>query len=81
MLSFDQASGRMRIDYGKYHAAVAALLAEVIAIQEAGDPARAAAFIDRWGSWDDDLHGRIAAAIRDQQRYRYTLYQYGALGE
>ena len=81
VLSFDQASGRMRIDYGKYHAAVEALLREVMALQEAGDPARAAAFIDRWGSWDDNLHGRIAAAIRDQQRYRYTLYQYGALGE
>jgi len=81
VLAFDPASSRLRIDYARYHEAVAALLREVIALQEAGDPARAAAFIERWGAWDDSLHGRIAANIRAEQRYRYRLYKYAALGE
>jgi hypothetical protein len=53
----------------------------VIALQDAGDARQVAAFIDRWGRWDDQLHGRIAANIRAQQRYRYRLFTYGALGE
>jgi hypothetical protein len=81
VLSFDPATARMRIDYDGYHAAVGNLLKEVMALQEAGDAKRAAAFVDRWGKWDDNLHGRIAANIRDQQRYRYRLVKYGALGE
>jgi hypothetical protein len=81
VLSFDPATARMRIDYGRYHAAVGDLLKEVMALQEAGDPKRAAAFIDRWGQWDDNLHGRIAANIRDRQRTRYRLVRYAAMGE
>ena len=81
VLAFEPASGRMRIDYARYHDAVAALLREVIALQEAGDPARAAAFIEQWGGWRDELHGRVAANIRAEQHYRYRLFTYGALGE
>ena len=81
VLSFDPATAKMRIDYGKYHAAVGDLLKEIIAFQESGDAKRAAAFIDRWGAWDENLHGRIAASIRNQQRYRYRLVRYSALGE
>ncbi|HZB69804.1 MAG TPA: hypothetical protein VE403_05515 [Sphingomicrobium sp.] len=81
VLSFDPATAKMRIHYGRYHAAVGDLLKEVMALQEAGDPKRAAAFVDRWGQWDDNLHGRIAANIRDQQRTRYRLVRYAAMGE
>jgi len=34
-----------------------------------------------WGMWDDSLHGRIAATIREQQRYRFRLFEYAALGK
>jgi hypothetical protein len=81
VLAPDPASGKLRIDYGRYPDAVAAMLREVLALQEAGDPLRVAAFVDRWGAWDEALHGRIAANIRAEQRYRYRLFTYGALGE
>ncbi len=80
VLSFDPATAKLSVDYDRYHEAVRDLLKQVIAIQEAGDPAAASAFIDRWGRWDDNLHGRVAANIRDQQRYRFRLFEYGALG-
>jgi hypothetical protein len=79
VLAFDAATGKMSIDYGRYPDAVHDLLKEVIAIQENGDPTAGAAFIARWTRWDEALHGRIAANIRAQQRYRYTLIDYGAL--
>ncbi|HWN68505.1 MAG TPA: hypothetical protein VNM90_12785 [Haliangium sp.] len=81
VLSFDPATAKLRIDYGRYHDAVRELLEQVIALQEAGDAKGAAAFVERWGNWDENLHGRIAANIRTQQRYRYRLFTYAALGE
>jgi hypothetical protein len=51
----------------------------VIAIQEGGDAKAAAAFVDRWGKWDEALHGKVAASIRAQQRYRFRLFEYAAL--
>ena len=51
------------------------------AIQDAGDPARSDAFVRRWSGWDEALHGRVAAALREQQRYRYRQFTYAALGE
>jgi hypothetical protein len=81
VLSFDQASGRLSIDYDRYHQAVEGLLREVLAIQDAGDPARANAFVERWARWDDNLHGRIAEAMRSQQRYRFRNFTYAAMGE
>ena len=81
VLAFDANSGRLSIDYGRYHDAVMALLREVLAIQDAGDSARSDAFIRRWSSWDEALHGRVAASLREQQRYRYRLFTYSVLGE
>ncbi len=81
VLRFDTASAELSIDYGRYHAAVEGLLREVLALQDAGDPARADAFITRWSRWDEAIHGRIAQKIRDEQRYRYRLLTYAALGE
>ncbi len=80
VLSFDPATAKLSIDYDRYHEAVRDLLKQVIALQEGGDASAATAFIDRWGKWDDALHGRIAANIRAQQRYRFRLFEYSALG-
>jgi hypothetical protein len=79
VLRFDPATGKMSIDYSRYHAAVSDLLKEVLAVQDAGDKGRATAFIDRWGVWDEALHGRVAASLRDQARYRFRLFEYAAL--
>lgn len=81
VLRFDPATSRLSIDYARYPAAVESLLREVLAMQDAGDPARTDAFVARWASWDENLHGKIAANIRKEQRYRYRLFTYGALGE
>ncbi|HYJ83764.1 MAG TPA: hypothetical protein VEW26_13100, partial [Allosphingosinicella sp.] len=80
VLSFDPATAKLGIDYDRYHDSVRDLLKQVIAIQESGDPKAAAAFVDRWGTWDENLHGKVAANIRAQQRYRFRLFEYGALG-
>lgn len=80
LLSFDAATAKMSIDYGRYHAAVADLLKAVLALQVEGDKAAVEAFIHRWGTWDEALHGKIAANIRAQQRYRFRLFNYAALG-
>ena len=79
VLRFDPASQRLSIDYGRYREAVTGLLREVLALQDRGDGAAADAFIARWSRWDDNLHGRIAANMRAQQRYRYRLFRYQAL--
>lgn len=81
VLSFDAATAKMSIDYGRYHAAVADLLQVVLALQVAGDKAAAEAFITRWGSWDEALHGKIAGNIRAQQRYRFRQVNYAALAK
>jgi hypothetical protein len=80
VLSFDPASAKLSIDYDRYHDSVRDLLKQVIALQEAGDASAASAFIDRWGKWDEALHGKVAANIRAQQRYRFRLFDYSALG-
>jgi hypothetical protein len=79
VLKFDPASARLSIDYDRYHDAVRDMLRQVIALQESGDAGQVAAFVDRWGKWDDNLHGRIAANIRAQQRYRFRLFEYEVL--
>ncbi len=81
VLRFDPATARLSIDYARYSAAVEALLREVLAVQDAGDRARSDAFITRWATWDEQLHGRLASNIRAQQRYRFRLFTYAALGE
>lgn len=79
VLRFDPATARLSIDYGRYREAVTGLLREVLALQDRGDSAAADAFIARWSRWDDALHGRIAANMRAQQRYRYRLFRYAVL--
>ena len=81
LLEFDRQSQRLRIDYGKYHDVVGRLLARVLEVQYQGDRAAAERFVEQYTKWDDGLHGAVAKNIRDQQRYRFRLFRYAALGE
>ncbi len=79
LLSFE--NGKLRIHYDKYHEAVGKLLRKILEVQHQGDKAAADRFIEQYTRWDDNLHGAIAKSIRDQQRYRFRLFKYAALGE
>lgn len=81
LLTFDQSSHTMRVHYEKYHSVVGKLLAKVLEVQYAGDKAAADRFIDQYTTWDENLHGVVAKNIRDQQRYRFRIFKYAALGE
>jgi len=79
LLTFE--NGRMRIHYDKYHDVVGKLLKKVLEVQYDGDKAASDRFIDQYAVWKEDLHGVVAKNIRDQQRYRFRLFKYSALGE
>ena len=81
LLSFDPATKTLRIHYDKYHDVVGKMLERTLAVQYAGDKAASDKFIDEYSQWDENLHGVIAANIRAQQRYRFRLFKYAALGE
>ena len=81
LLSFDPATKTLRIHYDKYHDVVGKMLAKTLEVQYQGDKAGADRFIDQYSKWDDNLHGVIAANIRAQQKYRFRLFKYAALGE
>jgi hypothetical protein len=73
--------GVLHIDYAAYPAVVTKMLAEVLKIQASGDHDAATAFIDRYTTWDDKLHGAIAKRIDAASSVRYRIVRYGALGE
>ncbi|HEV2905417.1 MAG TPA: zincin-like metallopeptidase domain-containing protein [Pyrinomonadaceae bacterium] len=79
LLTFE--NGKLRIHYDKYHDVVGKLLKKVLEVQYNGDKAASDRFIDQYAVWKDDLHGVVAKNIRDQQRYRFRLFKYAALGE
>jgi hypothetical protein len=81
LLSFDRATGKLKINYDKYHGTVGKLLAKVLEVQYQGDKAASERFIDQYTTWDENLHGVVAKNIREQQRYRFQLFKYAALGE
>ncbi|HEY8227912.1 MAG TPA: zincin-like metallopeptidase domain-containing protein [Pyrinomonadaceae bacterium] len=81
LLSFDPASKTLQIHYDKYHDVVGKMLAKTLEVQYEGDKSASDAFIDQYAKWDDNLHGVIAANIRAQQKYRFRLFKYAALGE
>ena len=56
------------------------MLEKTLAVQYEGDKAASDRFIDQYTKWDENLHGVIAANIRAQQRYRFRLFKYAALG-
>src|SRR5215218_4402334 len=81
LLSFDAATKTLRVNYEKYHEVVGKMLEKVLAVQYAGNKAESDKFIDQYTKWDENLHGAIASQIRAQQRYRFRLFKYAALGE
>jgi hypothetical protein len=81
LLSFDQQTKRLNIHYDKYPDVVSKMLKRVLEVQYQGDKAASDRFIDQYTRWDESLHGAIAESIRDQQRYRFRLFKYAALGE
>jgi hypothetical protein len=81
LLSFDPATKLMSVHYEKYHDVVRKMLEKTLAVQYEGDKAASDRYIDQYTKWDDNLHGVIAANIRAQQRYRYRLFKYAAMGE
>lgn len=81
LLSFDPATKTMKVDYEKYHDVVGKMLERTLAVQYEGDKAASDRFIDEYTKWDENLHGVIAANIRAQQRYRFRVFKYAALGE
>ena len=81
LLSFDPATKTLRVHYDKYHDVVGKMLEKTLAVQYEGDKAASDKFIDQYTTWDENLHGVIAANIRAQQRYRFRLFKYAALGE
>ncbi|HKR00459.1 MAG TPA: zincin-like metallopeptidase domain-containing protein [Pyrinomonadaceae bacterium] len=81
LLAFDRQTGKLRINYDKYHTVIGKLLAKVLEVQYQGDKAASDQFIEQYTKWDEDLHGVVAKNIREQQRYRFQLFKYAALGE
>jgi hypothetical protein len=81
LLTFDAGSKTLRIHYDKYHEVVGKMLAETLEVQYQGDKAAADRFIEKYATWDEELHGAIARKIREAQRYRFRLFKYAALGE
>jgi hypothetical protein len=81
LISVDPKSARISIHYDRCHDAVSSLLKEVLAIQRAGDPKAAEAFLTKWSSWDEGVHEAIAKRMRTAQTYRFALMTYEALGD
>jgi len=81
LLTFDPTSKTLQIHHDKYHEVVGKMLAKTLEIQYQGDKAAADRFIEQYTEWDDNLHGVVAGKIREQQRYRFRLFKYAALGE
>jgi hypothetical protein len=81
LLSFDRETKLLRVNYDKYREVVGELLERVLRVQHEGDKAAADRFVEEYAKWDEGLHGAVAANIRAQQRYRFRLFQYAALGE
>jgi antirestriction protein ArdC len=70
---------RLRIHEEAYHDAVTSLLREVLAIQSAGEEARAVAFVEQWTAWHPEVHGVIARAMASAVGGGYRLVRYAAV--
>ena len=81
LLSFDPGTKTLQVHYDKYHDVVGKMLEKTLEVQYLGDKANADKFIDQYATWDDNLHGVIAGNIRAQQKYRFRIFKYAALGE
>jgi hypothetical protein len=81
LLTFDPATKTLKVHYDKYHDVIGKMLEKTLAVQFEGDKAASDRYIDQYTKWDENLHGVIAANIRAQQRYRFRVFKYAALGE
>jgi len=72
-------SGRLVVNYDRYHEITTELLTQVLQIQYAGEYDLAKTFVERWNYWDDNLHGGLAQRMLDTNAYRRTLVRYNAL--
>ena len=72
--------GHIHINYERFHQSATQLLRDVIAIQQAGDQQRAAAYVEAGTRWEP-LHEQVAARMNSAAKYRYRLVRYGALGQ
>jgi hypothetical protein len=79
VLTFDPKTARLSVHQEKFHAAAAAMLREVLELQAAGDAKAAEAYITKWTGWRDDLHERLAEAMRSSEKYRFTYITYDLL--
>lgn len=79
LLSFDRASGTLSIDYDRYQEVVTKLLETVLEIQYSGDKQAADRFIQRYSTWDEDLHGVIAKKRRDAEQFQFSHYEFEIL--
>ena len=79
LLSFDPSSARLTIHYDRYIPVASQLLEEVLNIQSAGSSERAGEFIEKYTTWETELHDRLAQRLRDSSRYRFRMVRYKAL--
>jgi hypothetical protein len=79
LLTFDPDTARLTIHYDRYASVVESLLEKVLAIQSNGDVAAAAAFRDKYITWDENLHGMLATNLVAATPFRYRMVRYEAL--
>ena len=79
LLSFDPSGARLTIHYDRYIPVASQLLEEVLNIQSAGSSERAGEFIEKYTTWETELHERLAQRLRDSSRYRFRMVRYKAL--
>jgi hypothetical protein len=56
-------------------------LQQILELQAAGDKAAADRFIERYTTWNPNLHEVVAKNMRATETSRYRLVRYAALGE
>ncbi len=81
LMAVDRETGALKIRYPRYHQVVRAMLAEVLAVQQRGDRDAANAFIDRYATWSDEVHGALARRLNSGDGARFTAMSYSALGQ
>ena len=81
LLEADPATGRLTVRYELYADVVASLLKGVLALQVGGDKGAAERFFDRYTSWNDATHERLAARIREAQGARFRIVRYAAVDQ
>ena len=79
LFEYNHKNNRLVIRHQKYHQTVAAMLAEVLALQQDGDKVAADAFIKKYIGWDDVPHAALAESMKAAEKYRYAVVRYAVL--